>query len=254
LDWDRASLRGVLVTAFKVGQSSPPLSVPDWVADVVVDIHATIPAGAREHVPEMLKTLLITRFGLRAHIEPRPTDVYELVVGNGRGVLMQEVQAVNELDKEFPSDPSRKPPVFDKAVDSVEGRFRSIVTEKSLKIVTDRSMYEQIRTDRGTEEIDATRITMAQFASILSFVVGRPVIDGTRLPGLYHFRIELPFPTFGLIASPYSLRATDATPPDAPTGVSAFKAVEKLGLKLESRRSPIDTIVVDNIDRVPTEN
>jgi uncharacterized protein (TIGR03435 family) len=39
-----------------------------------------------------------------------------------------------------------------------------------------------------------------------------------------------------------------------PSGVSAFKAVEKLGLKLEPRRILLDTIVVDTIERAPTEN
>lgn len=38
-----------------------------------------------------------------------------------------------------------------------------------------------------------------------------------------------------------------------PTGVSTFAAVERLGLKLEERRAPFDILVVDKIDRQPTE-
>jgi uncharacterized protein (TIGR03435 family) len=36
--------------------------------------------------------------------------------------------------------------------------------------------------------------------------------------------------------------------------VSVFKAVEGLGLKLQERRAPVDVIVVDKIERTPTEN
>jgi uncharacterized protein (TIGR03435 family) len=36
--------------------------------------------------------------------------------------------------------------------------------------------------------------------------------------------------------------------------VSTVSAVEGLGLRLEKRRSPFDIIVVDNIERQPTEN
>lgn len=39
-----------------------------------------------------------------------------------------------------------------------------------------------------------------------------------------------------------------------PTGADTFKAVEGLGLKLEERREPLDVLVVDTINRTPTEN
>jgi uncharacterized protein (TIGR03435 family) len=254
VDLTNISLRVLLLRAFEIDRPSQ-LSAPDWVTDVNVEIHAVIPEGsAPEHIPEMLKTLLITRFGLRAHTEPRPTDVYELVVGSG-GVRMQEVQAVNELDKVFPADPSRKAPLLEQTVDSPAGPVRGIFTGRGLIIVTDRSMYERIRTNRGTE-IDAARITMAELASYLSVTVDRPVVDRTKLTGLYKFRIELPPETWtpGLVSSLGVSTKPDGTPINDPSGVSAFKAVEQLGLKLEPRRILLDTIVVDKIEKVPTEN
>jgi len=36
--------------------------------------------------------------------------------------------------------------------------------------------------------------------------------------------------------------------------ISTAKAVEGLGLRLERRRSPIDVLVVDKIERTPTDN
>ena len=242
------SLRALLVRVFQIDQPSL-LVTPGWLNEVNVDIHATIPAGStRAHIPEMMKTLLITRFGMRVHTEPRPTDVYELVVGSD-GARMEKVPAVDEVDKVFPADPSGKPPSLDRTGEGIEGRIRSITTARGLILITERSMYERIRTDRGTEEIDATRLTMAQLAAILSFTVDRPVVDGTRLPGLYRLRIELPPPNFAIASVLIPINPTNE-----PNVASPFKAVEKLGLKLEPRRLRVDTIVVDQIERTPTAN
>ena len=40
-----------------------------------------------------------------------------------------------------------------------------------------------------------------------------------------------------------------------PNGLSLFGALqEKLGLRLEQRKSPVDILVVDGAEKVPTEN
>jgi uncharacterized protein (TIGR03435 family) len=168
---------------------------------------------------------------------------------------MEGVPAVDEVDKVFPADPSRKPPPFDRTIEGIEGRTRSIITDRGQIIITERSMYERIRTDRGTVEIDATRITMAELATLLAFTVDRPVVDGTRLAGLYRLRIELPPPIspISTVLLPLDLIPLDAARRTEPNVVSPFKAVETSGLKLEARRLPLDTTVVDQIARTPTE-
>lgn len=101
VDLTNISLLALLTRAFQLNGPSPWLAAPNWVNGVSVDIHATLPPGsAREHIPEMLRTLLVTRFGLRTHVEPRPMDAYVLVVGTG-GVRLEEVAAINELDTVF---------------------------------------------------------------------------------------------------------------------------------------------------------
>jgi hypothetical protein len=156
---------------------------------------------------------------------------------------------VDDIDKVFPADSSRKLPQVDRTIDTLDGRIRTMTSAGGGQvIITERSMYERIRTGRGTEEIDATRISMTQLATLLSFTVDRPVVDRTMLTGLYRLRIELPPPTF-LIPSVFS-----EAPPTEPSVVSPFSAVEKLGLRLERRRAMLDTLVVDHIDRVPTDN
>lgn len=39
-----------------------------------------------------------------------------------------------------------------------------------------------------------------------------------------------------------------------PGGLSIFAAVQQLGLKLEPRKVPVDFIVIDHLEKTPTEN
>lgn len=254
----RVALRNLLWMAFRIDpfHSADRLSAPDWVAGVVVDVQAVIPSGAtREQVPDMVKALLVERFGLRTRVEPRPTDVYELIVGQG-GIRMQDAQPGNDLQTKFPVDASRATPSSDVTGETVRGPVRIMFTPMGRRIITDRLMYERNPTARRTVQIDATRMTMTEFASILGSNLGRPVLDGTGLTGLYQFKIELPPDAFVRQVLPRNGASGNAvgTLPDDPTGVSTFKAVEQLGLKLEARRIPMDTIVVEHVERVPREN
>jgi uncharacterized protein (TIGR03435 family) len=78
------------------------------------------------------------------------------------------------------------------------------------------------------------------------------------LTGTYQFRIELPqsFSNARAMrnAGITTNRNGEPIEPPPPSGVSVFEAVEGLGLRLESRRSPIDVLVIDRIQRVPTPN
>ena len=254
VDLTKNPLRQVLWLAFRL---EPPvqtqrLSVPYWTQDLTVDIHAIIPQGSsREQIPEMLKRLLEERFDLRVSVTPRLTDAYELVVGSG-GIRMEEVQAANELDKKFETHPEIS--ASDMTFEEFHGLVRVTRTPRGIRRTTERSTYERIFTGRTTQ-LDATRITMAEFASLLTSNIGRPVFDRTKLTGMYRFKIELPFDaSVSSIVARVGTRTVDGTPLNEPVGVSAVKAVEQLGLALEPRRILLDTIVVESINKTPTEN
>jgi uncharacterized protein (TIGR03435 family) len=109
-------------------------------------------------------------------------------------------------------------------------------------------MHESAGGTVGQISMNATHITgrgapmqaLADHLSSAGLQLDRPVIDQTGLRGNYDFTLEW-------------------TPDNVPLGDSAapslFTAVqEQLGLKLDSRKAPVEIIVVDSAEKVPTEN
>jgi uncharacterized protein (TIGR03435 family) len=76
--------------------------------------------------------------------------------------------------------------------------------------------------------------------------IGRPVIDRTGLTGRYTF-------TANLQDLPRGAAADDQKAAVFQSDTAIFGALEdQLGLKLNSDRAPIDMLVIDHADRVPT--
>lgn len=91
---------------------------------------------------------------------------------------------------------------------------------------------------------------MAALAATLSVMpsTGRPVLDRTGLTGRYTF-------TANLFDVPAGLSPVDEKRAIGRSETPAFTALrEQLGLRLEPERAPIDTLVIENADRVPTED
>jgi uncharacterized protein (TIGR03435 family) len=104
--------------------------------------------------------------------------------------------------------------------------------------------------------------TMDEFASHLQGMVGRPVHNATGLTGKYDF--ELSFTPSAGQSLMHGLPPLRLPPPGGPDGAGAapedsgqtiFAALQdQLGLKLESKKGPVDTLVIDHIEKTPTEN
>jgi len=90
------------------------------------------------------------------------------------------------------------------------------------------------------------KATIDILAKMLSGEFRRPVYNETGLTGEYDFKLDW---------TPDS----DASPDAAPAGLSSpamgsiFGAIDQLGLRLESKRGPVQVYVVEKIER-PTEN
>jgi uncharacterized protein (TIGR03435 family) len=96
------------------------------------------------------------------------------------------------------------------------------------------------------KNIVADRLTMPQFAEILSHRLSHPVQDKTGLSGAYRVRLEW--------------AAEDKTPkpgkPDkakaAPDSPSIFTALrDQMGLRLDAHKAQVEFLVIDHVDRIP---
>jgi uncharacterized protein (TIGR03435 family) len=102
----------------------------------------------------------------------------------------------------------------------------------------------------GVGRLEARRADMVALANTLPRFVGRPVVNLTELSGRFDFELEFsPADVKGMgIALP------TATTASAEFGMSIFTSIQKVGLKLESQKLPLDAIVVDRGEKTPTEN
>lgn len=182
------------------------------------EVVAKMPEGAtKEQVPEMLQTLLAERFKLVAHREKRDTPAYALTVGRGGPRLKEAAPDLSVPDGEAPR----------------------------------KTLGENGRVRYGLDSV-----TMERFAALLSRNMDRPVVDQTGLKGRYQVSYELDLMASAnkilMSIAPYSDPASADALPDPRDSI--FSSVKRLGLKLDPRVLPIDVIVIDHIERVPTEN
>jgi uncharacterized protein (TIGR03435 family) len=112
--------------------------------------------------------------------------------------------------------------------------------------------------------MQSSKMTMQAFADLLTRFMDRPVMDMTELKGTYEIALDLSMadlinvakssgmvPAGALIGGPAGAAAGASDPTG---GGSIFEAVQALGLKLEPRKSSVDTIVIDHLEKMPTEN
>ena len=243
-------LRALLLMAFRVTEYQ--LVAPDWVDGVRVDINATLPPGtSRSQVPEMVQDLLRRRFGAVTRVEQRPLQAYELLVGPN-GTSLREVPPLDEIDADPPTNAFSTPPTSE----TVDGPVRSFAVPLGMTTVTATTRYTRIFTAQRTTILDAKRMTMNELARALQSTMDAPVVNRTGLAGGYEFKIELPSEAAAVrrLLSIGISTTVQGTPLTEPTGVSAIDALKQIGLQLEPRRTPIDVIVVDKLERLPTEN
>lgn len=230
------TVRFLLQEAFGI-KDSQLSDAPGWIDSEHYDIEAKpeeSPDGDKRlsrderetRLRQMLQGMLADRFKLAIHHETKELSEYALVVSkNGPKFHLTTAP-------EF--DPSKGPPGPPTAGGPMPGRG--------------------IRMGRG--ELTVIGVDLTRFADVLSRQIGTLVVDKTGLKGEYDFTLKwTPDESQGQMFHGAGEPPRDAAPPppDA-SGPSIFTAVqEQLGLKLESQKGPVDTIVIDHIER-PSAN
>jgi len=215
----------VIGVAYEVPfQSSQRLSGgPDWIRAERFDIEAAAPEGAipatasaRERdvvLHRMLQGLLEDRFKLVVHRETKEIPVYAVTVGK-KGVKLDKS---GMEEKDCPSDESV-----------------SKVSCHSFRGGQGRGLHS----DAATIEDAAT------FTSNWS---DRPIVDQTGVKTL--FRFDTP----GWVPMQVTTAAGGQSPEglDDPLRPSLFGIFDRMGLKLEPRKAPVETIRIESVERPP---
>jgi uncharacterized protein (TIGR03435 family) len=253
------SLRALLLDAFGVLPSR--LLAPDWTDTQRFDVSAKLPEGAsQEQLPGMLQSLLEERFRLTFHRAYKEGSLNALVVAKG-GLRVKLAASASAQ------------PTWVSAAMAVNGpygagniggiRFRSIVVPSSNGAPT--SVWQSPRMGfvrrsnkggpGGITRYEAPNITfegLADLAVIAGNGLDPGVVDMTGLKGRY--QVDLAVSMADLIALLSGPGPKDAsTVRDAQLSM-VQEGLKKLGLQLEARKAPVETIVIDHLEKTPTEN
>ncbi len=104
--------------------------------------------------------------------------------------------------------------------------------------------------------IISSRATMTWLTDALARQLGRPVVDNTGISGEYRILLDWT-PGAGEVVSdkPAKTKPGDSTAKKKESAPSIFTAIqEQLGLRLVARKALADVVVIDHVDRTPTEN
>jgi uncharacterized protein (TIGR03435 family) len=235
---------------------------PDWMKRDRFDIVGKLPeGGSQDQVPEMLQALLAQRFKLALHRETKEHAVYALVVGkNGPKLVEAPADAEPTSESAAPTTPDRGSSTVQLSADA-----------SSLLVSGERTGQIRISQGAGGMRLEARAATMAALADMLSRILDRPVVDMTALKGTYRLTLNLSMQDMHAM-----VEASGMMPPgpgmgggdmhgggaDVPrdthgsdaTGNSVFQNIQQLGLKLDARRAPMEMIVIDHLEKAPTDN
>jgi uncharacterized protein (TIGR03435 family) len=236
------SLRDYLATAYRF--KATLISGPDWTATERYDISATLPDGSsKAQVPEMLQALLADRFQVKLHKEKKEFPIFALVLAKGPPKL-----------KELPPDPNE-----DKVNDEPVG-MANVATIVAVGNGVSVRYARGASFSVGNNRIEVTKLPLWVFCRNLERYSDRQIVDMTGLTGAYTFAVDVTPEVYqAMLLRSMVLRGAnlpleaqtflDASPPAA-----IGDALEQVGLKLEQRRAPLDTIVIDSALKTPTAN
>ena len=243
ITWTNVRLGRVIQVAFDFPIDR--ISGPDWLFDDVVTIVATVPAGTSVgDFRLMVQNLLAERFKLTVHRQTKQVSGYALEVAKN-GPKLKE---------------SRKDPIKESKGDAKsEGRRDEVCRGCNNIVIQDESGFPAPRPGNpmflpgagfsatiavnGKNRASVLNGGAKAIADYLGNAIGSPVEDRTGLTGIYDVHLE------------FVPDAPNATGAATEPGTDIFDAVQsQLELKLVATKVPVETLVIDHVEKVPTEN
>ena len=225
-----ATMVDLIRTAYSMG-ADRIFGGPSWLELDRFDVVAKLPAEATpEQRRNMLQALLADRFKLVQHNDTKPLPVYALTAGKKPAMKESDGDGETGCKPEMASGPPG------------EGGMRITMGGgpnggQTLNLGPGMSIHMICR-----------NMTMAAFATSIRGMIGAPdlgsgpVLDETGLKGSWSFDLR------------YSLQFFGPMPGNDAERVSMPSAIEKLGLKLEQKQVPTPVLVVDSVNRKPTDD
>jgi uncharacterized protein (TIGR03435 family) len=213
-------LRFVIRQAYRVPEARI-IGGPAWVDTERFDILSTAPASANvDTMREMLRTLLLERFGLVVHTEMREMPVYVLRLARTDATLGSHLR---------------------RSTTDCSGRGSTVVAGR----VPCGIMVSQ---GPGSGSLRGGSATLDNFVRLLGDFLDRPLNDGTGLTGLFDLELQFTAERSSMpgAAVPGGL-ATASSPDDVPSVFTALR--EQMGLMLEARKGRADVWVIDAVSR-----
>ena len=103
----------------------------------------------------------------------------------------------------------------------------------------------------GKMNLTGKNATIAQLAHFFSHEIHIPVIDQTGLTGKYNYFLDInAYVTEEIRKS----EGPNGGPPPEASSIVAQAVQAQLGLKLDSRKAAVEVVVVDHLERTPTDN
>jgi uncharacterized protein (TIGR03435 family) len=201
---------------------------PPWLRSAFYEINAKAEGDPSVDMMfgPMMQALLEDRFQLKIHRQTSEGSVYVLTVARGGQKLHPFIEGTCTPYSTFPPPP----------LQSDQKYCESMISGTSSSVV-------------------AQGATLDQFSKTLRVVLDRPVINKTGITGRFDIHVDFSREGTKLAGVPL-MRPNDGSSPasDSAAPPSIFTALhEQLGLKLEPTKGPVETLVIDRLER-PSEN
>ena len=265
------SLTDLIRTAYEVKDYQ--ISGPDWLGSMLsaqrFNVQATIPEGATEkQVPQMLQALLAERFKLVVHRETKEHSVYALVVAKG-GSKLKEAEP-EPAAASAAADPEPEPKKGETVMGQGSNQVRVSGTMDGGKGITVKGGpmgQTHMSMVDGRLHIEADRMTMTLLVETITRFLDRPVVDMTEASPVRYACLAGPLDgrpeeccevcrngSYDGRAGRRRRQSFLGSAVRSFAGSSLFSSMQQMGLKLEARKAPLTVIVIDHLEKSPTEN
>jgi bla regulator protein blaR1 len=214
---------GLIRGAYASNPFTPINGGPSWIHSAAYEINARAEGSpsVRTMNGPMMRGLLEEYFHLKIHQQIAEGPVFFLTVARGEPKLHSFVAGSCTPHDTAPQDPL--PPGQSYCKNNMSGS--------------------------SPASIEAQGTTLDDFSRMLFAILGRPVFNKTGIAGRFDIRIE--FSREGTRFSPLRAEPADGISPAAPDPTDSIFAVVQgqLGLKLEPAKGPVETFVIDHIEK-----